>query len=325
MNNVTRVAFAFLSILVAGVGAAAQTALPDRPVHILVGYVPGGPNDIIARAIGDRLALLWGTSVVIDNVPGASGNIAGERVARAAPNGHTLLLANMNQIVVNPSLFQPMTFDPVKDLAPISQVALTPNVLTVPNDLPVHSVQELVTLIRASPGTYNFGSAGVGTSQHLSCELFKSMAGIDLQHVPYRGAANVITDLLGNRLTLYCGNVAPLIPLIREGKLRGLAVTSRERFAALPELPTVAESGFPGYDVTATFGLMTAARTPADVIDKISRDTRAVLADGDLRRKLADIGVIVMGTSPAEFAAAIASEFALWAKVIKDAGLGASK
>ena len=325
MNNVTRVLFAFLSILVTGGGAAAQTTFPDRPVHILVGYVPGGPNDIIARAIGDRLALLWGKSVVIDNVPGASGNIAGERVARAAPNGHTLLLANMNQIVVNPSLFQPMTFDPLKDLAPISQVALTPNVLTVPNDLPVHTVQELVTLIRASPGKYSFGSAGVGTSQHLACELFKSMAAIDLQHVPYRGAANVITDLLGNRLTLYCGNVAPLIPLIRDGKLRGLAVTSRERFPALPELPTVAESGFPGYDVTATFGLVTAGGTPADVIDKISQDTRAVLADGDLRRKLADIGVIVMGTSPAEFAAAIASEYALWAKVIKDAGLGASK
>jgi tripartite-type tricarboxylate transporter receptor subunit TctC len=315
------VLFAFLSALSVPGAASAQTTFPDRPVHILVGYVPGGPNDIIARAIGDRLALVWDKSVIIDNVPGASGNIAGERVARAAPDGYTLLLANMAQIAVNPSLFERMNFDPVKDLAPISQVAFTPNALTVPNEVPVHSVQELVALVRATPGKYTCGSAGVGTTQHLACELFKSMAKLDIQHVPYRGAANVITDLLGNRITMFFGNVAPLIPLLREGRLRGLAVTTRERFPATPDLPTVAESGFPGYDVTATFGLATASGTPADVIDKISRDTVQVLAQDDLRRKLADIGVIVMGTSPAEFAAAIRSELAVWPKLIKEAGL----
>jgi tripartite-type tricarboxylate transporter receptor subunit TctC len=320
-----RVLLAFLSTLLVTGAATAQAAFPDRPVHILVGYVPGGPNDIIARAVGDKLAALWGKPVIIDNVPGASANIAGERVARAAPDGYTLLLANMNQIVVNPSLFEKMSFDPVKDLAPISEVAFTPNVLTVPNELPVHSVQELVALVRATPGKYNFGSPGVGTSQHLACELFKSMAQLDLQHVPYRGAANVITDVLGNRLTLYCGNVAPLIPLLREGKLRGLAVTSRDRFPALPDLPTVAESGFPGYDVTATFGLMTATGTPAAVVNKIARDTNQVLAEDDLRRRLADIGVIVMGTSPAEFAAAIKSELAVWPPIIKAAGLRAGE
>jgi tripartite-type tricarboxylate transporter receptor subunit TctC len=317
--------FACLSALLGAGIATAQTAYPDRTVHILVGYNPGGPNDIIARAIGDKLALKWGKGVIIDNVPGASANIAGERVARAAPDGYTLLLANMNQIVVNPSLFEKMSFDPVKDLAPISEVAFTPNVVTVPNELPVHSVQELVALVRATPGKYTFGSPGIGTAQHLACELFKSMAQLDLQAVHYRGAANVITDLLGNRLTVYCGNVAPLIPLLREGKLRGLAVTSRDRFPALPELPTMAESGFPGYDVTATFGLMTAAGTPAAVIDKIARDTNEVLAQDDLRRKLAEIGVIVMGTSPAEFAAAIKSELAVWPGIIKAAGLRASE
>jgi tripartite-type tricarboxylate transporter receptor subunit TctC len=320
-----RVMSAFLSTLLVTAAATAQAAFPDRPVHILVGYVPGGPNDIIARAIGDKLALHWGKPVIIDNVPGASANIAGERVARAAPDGTTLLLANMNQIVVNPSLFERMSFDPVKDLAPITEVAFTPNVLTVPNELPVHSVQELVALVRATPGKYNFGSPGVGTSQHLACELFKSTAQLDLQHVPYRGAANVITDLLGNRLTLYCGNVAPLLPLIREGKLRGLAVTSRDRFPALPDLPTMAESGFPDYDVTATFGLMTATGTPPAIIDRIAHDTNEILAEGDLRRKLADMGVIVMGTSPAEFAAAIKSELALWPRIIKAAGLRGSE
>jgi tripartite-type tricarboxylate transporter receptor subunit TctC len=319
------VLFAFLSTLAAAGAAAAQSAFPDRPVHILVGYVAGGPNDIIARAIGDRLALFWGKSVVIDNVPGASANIAGERVARAAPDGYTLLLANMAQVVVNPSLFEHMTYDPVKDLAPVSQVAFTPNVLVVPNEIPVRSVQELVAYLRATPGKYTFGSAGVGTTQHLAGELFKQMAKLDIQHVPYRGASAVITDLLGNRITLYLGNIAPLVPLIREGRLRGLAVTSRDRFPTFPELPTMAESGFPGYDVTATFGLMTAAATPADVIDRISRDANQVLAQDDLRRKLADIGVIVMGTSPAEFAAAIRSELAVWPKLIKEAGLRANE
>jgi tripartite-type tricarboxylate transporter receptor subunit TctC len=323
--NMIRALFALLPALFAAGAATAQTTFPDRPVHMLVGYIPGGPNDIIARAVGDRLAALWGKGVIIDNVPGASANIAGDRVAKATPDGYTLLLANMNQIVVNPSLFEHMSFDPVNDLAPISLVAMTPNVLTVPNELPVHSVQELVAFVRATPGKYTFGHPGVGTAQHLACELFKSMAKIDIQGVPYRGAAAVITDILGNRLTLYCGNVAPLTPLVREGKLRGLAVTSRERFAALQELPTVAESGFPGYDVTATFPLMTTAGTPAGVIEKISRDTNRVLADDDTRRKLADIGVIVMGTTPAELAAAIRSELAIWPKLIKEAGLRATE
>jgi tripartite-type tricarboxylate transporter receptor subunit TctC len=320
-----RVLVAFLSTLLAAGAASAQAPFPDRPVHILVGYVPGGPNDIIARAIGERLALVWGKSVVIDNVPGAGGNIAGERVAKAVPDGYTLLLANMAQIVVNPFLFERMSFDPIKDLAPVSHVAFTPNVLVVPNEVPVHNVQELVAFLRATPGKYTFGSAGVGTTQHLAGELFKSMAKLDIQHVPYRGASQVITDLLGNRITMYLGNIAPLVPLIREGRLRGLAVTSRERFPTFPELPTMAESGFPGYDVTATFGLMAATGTPADVIDRISRDTNRVLAQDDLRRKLADIGVIVMGTSPADFAAAIRSELTVWPKLIKEAGLRASE
>jgi tripartite-type tricarboxylate transporter receptor subunit TctC len=305
--------------------AVAQTTFPDRPVHILVGYVPGGPNDIVARAIGDKLALLWGKSVVIDNVPGASANIAGDRVAKAPPDGYTLLLANMAQIVVNPSLFEKMSYDPVKELAPVSQVAFTPNVLTIPNEVPARTVQELVALVRATPGKYTFGSAGVGTTQHLAGELFKSMAKLDLQHVPYRGASAVITDLLGNRITMFFANIAPVLPLIREGRLRGLAVTSPQRFTPSPEFPTMIESGFPGFDVTASFGLLTAVGTPAAVIDKISRDSAQVLAKDDLRTKLADIGVIAMGTSPAEFSAAIKGELVVWAKLIKDIGIRATE
>jgi tripartite-type tricarboxylate transporter receptor subunit TctC len=320
-----RVLMAMLLVPMAAHAASAQTAFPERTVRILVGYVPGGPNDIIARAIGDKLAQTWEKSVVVENVPGASGNIAGDRVAKAAPDGYTLLLANAAQIVVNPSLFDKMSYDPLKDLAPISQVASTPNILTVPNDLPVRSVQELVALVRATPGKYSFGSAGVGTSQHLAGELFKRTARLDLAHIPYRGATAVITDLLGSRITMYFGSIAPLLPLIREGKLHGLAVTSLDRFAATPELPTVAESGFPGFDVTASFGLMVAAGTPAGVIDKIHRDTVRVLAQDDLRRRFADIGAVVIGNSPAEFSAALKAEAVQWAKLIKEAGIKASE
>jgi tripartite-type tricarboxylate transporter receptor subunit TctC len=320
-----RILLAMFLVPMAAYAAAAQTAFPVRTVRILVGYVPGGPNDIIARAIGDKLAQAWGTSVVVENVPGASGNIAGDRVAKAAPDGYTLLLANTAQIVVNPSLFERMSYDPLKELAPISEVASTPNLLTVPNDLPVRNVQELVALVRATPQKYSFGSAGTGTTQHLAGELFKSMARLDLQHVPYRGAAAVITDLLGGRITMFFGNIAPLLPLVREGKLRGLAVTSLDRFPAVPEYPTVAESGFPGFDVTASFGLVVTAGTPAGVIEKIHRDTVRALAQDDLRQRFADIGVVVIGNSPAEFSAALKAEAVKWAKLIKETGLRASE
>jgi tripartite-type tricarboxylate transporter receptor subunit TctC len=320
-----RVLTAMVLVSLAAHAASAQTAFPERTVRILVGYVPGGPNDIIARAIGDKLAQAWGRSVVVENVPGASGNIAGDRVAKAAPDGYTLLLANSAQVVVNPSLFDKMSYDPLKDLAPISQVASTPNILTIPNNLPVRNVQDLVALVRATPGKYSFGSAGVGTTQHLAGERFKSAAHLDLQHIPYRGAAAVITDLLGSRITMYFGSIAPLLPLIRERKLHGLAVTSLDRFAATPDLPTVAESGFPGFDVTASFGLMVAAGTPAAVIDKINRDTVRVLAQDELRQRLADIGVVTIGNSPAAFAAALTAEAVQWAKLIKEAGIRANE
>jgi tripartite-type tricarboxylate transporter receptor subunit TctC len=320
-----RVLVAMCFLATAAGTAAAQTAFPERIVRVLVGYVPGGPNDIIARAIADKLAQVWDRSVVVENVPGASGNIAGDRVAKATPDGYTLLLANSAQIVVNPSLFEKMSYDPLKELAPVSEVASTPNLLTVPNELPVHSVQELVAMVRATPGKYSFGSAGVGTTQHLAGELFKWRAMLDLQHIPYRGAAAVITDLLGNRITMFFGNIAPLLPLVREGKLRGLAVTSLERFAAVPQVPTIAESGFPGFDVVASFGLMVAAGTPAAVIDKISRDTARVLAQDDLRQRLAEIGVVVIGNTPAEFSAALKAEAVQWAKLIKETGIRAKE
>ena len=320
--KITAALIAVLSISFAQDDAVAQGGYPDHAVRMIVGYPPAGPVDIIARIMSDRLTEIWSQPVVVENVSGAGGNIAGDRVAKAAPDGYTLLVATNAQLAVNPSLYTKMTYDPAKDLMPISQAVYSPNILVVPNDVPAKTVQELVAYARSRTGEkLTFASAGVGTTQHLAGELFKAMANIDIQHVPYRGAAPVITDLLGGRLTVYFGAISPLIPLVREGKVRALAVTSAERFGASPDLPTMIEAGFPGLVSILSIGLMAPAGTSPAIIDKIHQDTLKVLALADVRAKLSDIGMEVIGNSPAEFAAAIKTETPQWAKVIKDAAI----
>ena len=318
-----RIATAVLaSVLALSAGtASAETNYPDRAVKIEVGYAAGGPLDVVARLIGDKLAQIWGKTVVVENVSGASGNIAADRVAKAVPDGYTLLLASNVNIAVNPKLYKNMPFDPVKDLAPITQVAYSPNILVVPNDLPVKSVQELVTYAKANPGKVSFASAGVGTTQHLAGELFKTIAKVDIQHVPYRGATPAITDLLGGRVSMFFGPPSSLLGLVKEGKVRALAVTSAQRFPAAPDLPTMIEAGYPGFVAVLSVGWMAPAGTPKDVIDRIYKDTAKALAAPDVRERLQKIGTEPMGTSPAEFAADIQREVPQWAEVIKAAGL----
>jgi len=318
-----RIATAVLaSVLALSAGtASAETNYPDRAVKIEVGYAAGGPLDVVARLIGDKLAQIWGKTVVVENVSGASGNIAADRVAKAVPDGYTLLLASNVNIAVNPKLYKNMPFDPVKDLVPITQVAYSPNILVVPNDLPVKSVQELVTYAKANPGKVSFASAGVGTTQHLAGELFKTIAKVDIQHVPYRGATPAITDLLGGRVSMFFGPPSSLLGLVKEGKVRALAVTSAQRFPAAPDLPTMIEAGYPGFVAVLSVGWMAPAGTPKDVIDSIYKDTAKALAAPDVRERLQKIGTEPMGTSPAEFAADIQREVPQWAEVIKAAGL----
>jgi len=304
--------------------AIAQSVYPDRAVRMVVGYPPAGPVDIIARVMSDKLSEIWGQPVVVENVSGAGGNIAGDRVAKATPDGYTLLVATNAQLAVNPSLYNKMTYDPAKDLMPISQAVYSPNILVVPNDVPAKNVQELVAYALLHPGKLTFASAGVGTTQHLAGELFKSMAHVDIQHVPYRGAAPVITDLLGGRLTIFFGAISPLIPLVREGKVRALAVTSAKRFPAVPDLPTMIEAGYPGFVSILSIGLMAPAGTSSAIINKIHQDTVKVLSMPDVRNRLSEIGMEVIGNSPSEFSAAITAETPQWAKVIKDAGITAS-
>jgi len=322
--KITAALIAALPVFSTASVAIAQSVYPDRAVRMVVGYPPAGPVDIIARVMSDKLSEIWGQPVVVENVSGAGGNIAGDRVAKATPDGYTLLVATNAQLAVNPSLYNKMTYDPAKDLMPISQAVYSPNILVVPNDVPAKNVQELVAYALLHPGKLTFASAGVGTTQHLAGELFKSMAHADIQHVPYRGAAPVITDLLGGRLTMFFGAISPLIPLVREGKVRALAVTSAKRFPAVPDLPTMIEAGYPGFVSILSIGLMAPAGTSSAIINKIHQDTVKVLSMPDVRNRLSEIGMEVIGNSPSEFSAAITAETPQWAKVIKDAGITAS-
>ena len=301
--------------------AVAQASYPEQSIRILVGFTPGVAPDIAARLLGDKFAEAWGKPVVVENVTGAGGNIATDRVAKAAPDGYTLLMGGNGSIVINPSLYEKLPYDPVRDLAPISQVFVGANMLAVHHDVPANSLPELVALARAHPGKLTYGYAGVGTSQHLAGELFKHMARIDIQPVPYRGSTAILPDLLAGRLTMCFCNVVNVAPLAREGKLRVFAVTSRKRSGAAPDLPTMIEAGYPDFDAVPWFGLFAPAGTPSPIIDKLHRETARVLAMPSVSKRLEDLGMGVIGGSPAELAAVIKAEIPRWANVIKDAGI----
>jgi tripartite-type tricarboxylate transporter receptor subunit TctC len=310
-----------LSLVLAAGDARAQASYPEQPIKIIVGFPAGVAPDVTSRLLGDRLTETWGKPVVVENVTGASGNIAVERVAKAAPDGYTLLMGGNASLVINPNLFAKLPYDPVKDFAYITQVFIVPNILVTRNDVPATTIAELVALAKAQPGYLVAGHAGIGTSQHLAGELFKVMAGVELQQVPYRGTPAVLPDLLAGRLNIFFGNISNLLPLIRDGKLRAFGITSRQRSPQIPELPTMEELGFPGFEATAWFGLMAPAATPQPIIDKLHKETVRLLALPDVKAKLEGLGVQLVGNTPAEFAALIKTETPNWGKVLRDAGI----
>jgi tripartite-type tricarboxylate transporter receptor subunit TctC len=313
--------FAALGLLLAAQTASAQSSYPKGPVKIVVGFTPGTAPDLAARILADRFAEVWGTPFVIENVQGAGSNIGTDRVAKAAADGYTLLMGGNSALVINPSLYETLPFDPVKDFAPISQVFIAANVLTLPPDVPAKSVADVVALAKAQPGKLSYAHAGVGTSQHLAAELFKTMAHVDIVPVAYRGTTAFIPDLLAGRITMSFANIVNVIPLAREGKLRALAITSLKRSALAPDLPTMAESGFPGFEAVPWFGLLAPAGTPKDIIEKLYGETARALATPEIRKKFDELGLEPIGNTPAEFAAVIKKETPEWAKVIKDAGI----
>ena len=319
--NPIRIWLAALATLLIAEPAAGQAQYPDRPVRFIVGFTPGTAPDLVGRILADRFSDLWGVPFVVENIPGAGSNIGTDRVAKAAADGYTLLMGGNSALVINPSLFETLPFDPIKDFAPISQIFIASNVLALPPDVPAKSVADVVALAKAQPGKLSYAHAGVGTSQHLAAELFKYMAHIDIVPVAYRGTTALLPDLLAGRITMSFANIVNVMPLAREGKLRALAITSIKRSPLAPDLPTMAEVGFPGFEAVPWFGLLAPAGTPKGVLDKLHAETVKALAMPEVRKKFDELGLEPIGNTPAEFIAIIKKETPEWAKVIKDAGI----
>lgn len=318
-----------LGVALAGVvlplAANAQTpaSWPTKPIRMVVPFAAGGTTDVVARMVGQKLAALWGQSVLIDNRAGAGGNVGADMVAKAPNDGYTILMAS-GSITINPHLYKNMPFDTRKDLQAITNVASGPMLLVVPESSPVKSVKDLIALAKAQPGKLNFGSAGVGSQVHLAGENFADAAGISISHVPYKGEAPAYTDLIGNQVQLMVGNFSAASALLGNGRLRALGVTGKQRSPRLPDVPTVAESGLPGFENTGWFGLFAPAGTPETIVAKIQRDTAKVLASPETRAQLDNLGISPVGNSTAEFISAMDQELARWGVVVKNRGLVAN-
>src|SRR5277367_3276187 len=308
--------FALFGMAVAAVAAD----YPTRPVTLVVGFTPGGPSDVLARIVARKLAILLGQPFVVDNRPGAGGNVAGEVVAHAAPDGYTLLLGNNAILATNASLYKNIGFDAEKDFAPITLIGTQANVLVVNLDLPVHSLAELIALAKAKPGKLNFASSGYGLAAHLAGELFKTEAHIDIVHVPYKGSAPALEDVIAGQDQMMFATTSGVMGFLQNGQVRALAVTTLKRSASLPDVPTMDESGLPGFEATTWHGFVAPAGAPPAVIDTLHRALLEALKDPGVQEKLAGLGVDIAPDSPDEFAAYIKAEIPKWAAVIKASG-----
>lgn len=303
-----------LCLLVATTPAVAQS------VRFVVGFTPGGPSDILARALGAKLTDTLGQTVVVENRPGAGGNLAAEVVAKSPPDGNTWLLGNNSILATNQALYSHLGYDPVKDFAPVALVAIQPNILVVHPSVPAHSVKELIAYAKANPGKLNYASTGAGVAAHLSAELFKTMAGVDMVHVPYKGAQPALTDVIAGQCQLMFATSASVIPYIKAGRLRALAVTTSKRSPSLPDLPTVAEAGVPGFESITWHGVVVPSATPAATVERLNRAINSALKDKELSGRLEALGAEIAGGTPQDFAAYIQREIPKWAKVVKDSG-----
>jgi tripartite-type tricarboxylate transporter receptor subunit TctC len=291
-----------------------------QSVRFVVGFTPGGPSDILARALGAKLSETLGQPVVVENRPGAGGNLAAEVVAKSAPDGNTWLLGNNSILATNAALYSHLGYDPVKDFAPVALVAIQPNILVVHPSVPAQTVKELIAYARAHPGQLNYASTGAGVAAHLSAELFKAMAGVDMVHVPYKGAQPALTDVIGGQCQLMFATSASVIPYIKAGRLRALAVTTASRSPSLPDLPTVAEAGVPGFESITWHGVVVPSATPSATVERLNRAINGALRDKELSERLAGLGAEVAPGTPQDFAAYIAREIPKWTKVVKDSG-----
>ena len=304
--------------------SAAQTAkYPDRPVKMMVGFTAGGGTDVVARILAQKMSETIGQTVFVENRPGASGLLAVEAVAKSPPDGYTLLMGTQTTYAVAPTLYRKTSIDPSRDFAGISMSAVSPLVLVVHPSVPAQSVKDVIAMAKAKAGTLNFGSGGLGTTPHMTGELFQSVAGIKMAHVAYRGEAPAINDLLGGQIPLMFANLSAVIGNVRAGQLRALAVTSAQRAPAAPEIPTVAESGLPGFETSTWFALVAPAGTPPDVLARLNAEVKRALAQADVKQRFAGLGMTAEDSTPEGLDAYIKSEIAKWTKVIKDADIKA--
>ncbi|MBC7608193.1 MAG: tripartite tricarboxylate transporter substrate binding protein [Polaromonas sp.] len=310
--------FAVLTLAALPAAQAQSASWPAKPVKIVVTFPPGGAPDTLARVLADKWGQALGQTFTVDNKPGAGGNIGSDFVAKSAGDGYTLLIATVGTHAINPALYTNMPYNHIRDFTPVSFLAATPNLLVVNNSVPAKNVKELIALAKTTP--LNFGSSGSGTSIHLSGELFNTLAGVKMQHIPYRGRAQAVPDLLGGRISMIFDNMPSVLPLVKSGDVRAIAVTSATRSAAAPNIPTIAESGLPGFEATSWFALMAPAGLPKDVLARINAETLRVMNLPDVREKMALLGLDLAPGSPEALASLIQTETSKWATVVKESG-----
>ncbi|HEX6003806.1 MAG TPA: tripartite tricarboxylate transporter substrate binding protein [Burkholderiales bacterium] len=312
-----------ISALLVGIALhapASAAEYPARPIRMIVPYAPGGASDLFARMVAEKLTVAWSQQVVVDNRSGAGGNIGSDLVAKANPDGYTMLLGTSGSNAVNPSLYTRMPYDAKRDLALVAPVASTPNIIVVRSAHPAKSLRDLIRMAKANPGKVTYGSSGIGSVLHLSGELLKTMTGIDIVHVPYKGTGPSLVDLLGGQIDMVFSNLPPVVPYVQDGRMRGIAVTTAKRVGPLPNVPTMIESGVPGYDVASWFGVMMPAKTPAAIKEKVNREVQRILRLPDIKERFVTLGSDPMFMSAQEANRFFHSEIEKWAKVVKASG-----
>ena len=300
--------------------ARAQSAWPNKPIRYIVPFAPGGTTDILARVVGEKLALALGQPVVIDNKPGQGGSAGATELARAAPDGYTIGGGTISSHAINATLYDKLPYDPVTSFAPITLYATQPNVLLLHPSVPATNVREFIALLKANPEKYSFGSAGNGTSQHISGELFKTLAGVRMQHIPYRGSGQMLPELLGGTLPVAFDNIASAIPHIKAGKLRALAVTTAQRSSVAPDVPTLAESGLAGYEISSWQAVFAPAGTPGPIVERLYSEIARILKTPEISKRLGELGLDLSGMPPAELAALVKADVPRLGKVVRESG-----
>ena len=321
MKRLIQIALAACLTFAALGGVFAQSNYPTKPIRLIVPFPPGGGTDILARLIGNKLTETAGWQIVVDNRGGAGGNIGLQAAAQAAPDGYTMVMGQTSNLAINPSLYSKLPYDPVRDFVPVSLVSASPVVLVVSSKSPYKSLADFVAAAKAKPGQLTFGSPGNGTVSHLTGELFQRTAGIKFIHIPYKGAAQALPDLLGGRIDLYAGSLETAMPHMKAGTIRALAVTSLQRASVAPEVPTVAESGYKGFEATTWFGLLVAKGTPQPIVNRLTTEITKVLQLPDIKQRMASTGGLPVKTGPQEFAAVLKSDIQRWSRIVKESGV----